>query len=98
MTDFEQWIQTTPEYKNLLIQHGERLFIQRDGEYEILTVRLAHRAWNNSRQLSKDEYVAITQEWFSKGRGSILECAHVVEMTVLSQIQRCSKCGLELRH
>jgi len=45
MTDFEKWLQTTPEYKNLLIQHGERLFIMRDGEYEILTVRLAHRAW-----------------------------------------------------
>ena len=45
MTDFEQWLQTTPEYKNLLIQHGERLFIVRDGEYEILTVRLVHRAW-----------------------------------------------------
>ena len=43
MTDFEQWLQTTPEYKNLLIQHGERLFIMRDGEYEILTVRLAHK-------------------------------------------------------
>ena len=54
MTDFEKWLQTTPEYKNLLIQHGERLFIMRDGEYEILTVRLAQRAWSNSRQLSKD--------------------------------------------
>ena len=45
MTDFEQWLQSTPEYKNLLIQHGERLFIMRDGEYGILTVRLAHRVW-----------------------------------------------------
>ena len=67
MTDFEKWLQSTPEYKNLLIQHGERLFIMREGEYEILTVRLAHRAWSNSRQLSKDEYVAITQEWHTRG-------------------------------
>lgn len=81
MTDFEQWIQTTPEYKNLLIQHGERLFIMRDGEYEILTVRLAHRAWSNSRQLSKDEYIALTQEWHTKGfeaaKQVIRECEHL---------------------
>lgn len=43
MTDFEQWLQTTPEYKTLVFQHGERLLIQRDGEYVILPVRLAHR-------------------------------------------------------
>lgn len=98
MTDFEKWLQSTPEYKNLLIQHGERLFIMRDGEYEVLTVRLAQRAWSNSRQRSKDEYIALTQEWFSNGRESILGCDHVVEMTVFSRIQRCSKCGLELRH
>ena len=43
MTDFEKWLQTTPEYKTLVFQHGERLFIQRDGEYQVLAVRLAHR-------------------------------------------------------
>ena len=43
MTDFEQWLQTTPEYKTLVFQHGERLLIQRDGEYQVLAVRLAHR-------------------------------------------------------
>jgi (p)ppGpp synthase/HD superfamily hydrolase len=43
MTDFEKWLQTTPEYQTLVFQHGERLFIQRDGEYAILPVRLAHR-------------------------------------------------------
>lgn len=67
MTDFEKWLRTTPEYKNLLIQHGERLFIMRDGEYEILTVRLAQRAWSNSRQRSKDEYIALTKEWHTRG-------------------------------
>ncbi len=43
--DFQEWIKTTPEYKTLVFQHGERLFIQRDGEFENLTVRLAYRVW-----------------------------------------------------
>lgn len=43
MSDFEKWLQTTPEYKTLVFQHGERLFIQREGEYQVLAVRLAHR-------------------------------------------------------
>ena len=41
--NFEKWLQTTPEYKTLVFQHGERLFIMRDGEYEILAIRLAYR-------------------------------------------------------
>lgn len=43
MNDFEKLIQTLPEYKTLVFQHGERLFIKRDGGYEILAVRLAYR-------------------------------------------------------
>ena len=43
MSDFEKLIQTLPEYKTLVFQHGERLFIKRDGEYEVLAVRLAYR-------------------------------------------------------
>lgn len=43
MIDFEKLIQTLPEYKTLVFQHGERLFIKRDGEYEVLAVRLAYR-------------------------------------------------------
>lgn len=96
MTDFEKWLQTTPEYKTLVFQHGERLLIQRDGEYVILPVRLAYMAWISSRQRNKDKYIAITQDWYTKGRNSILECDHVIERTVFSRTQRCSKCGLEL--
>lgn len=40
---FEEMIKTLPEYKTLIFQHGERLFIRRDGEYEILAIRLAYR-------------------------------------------------------
>ena len=43
--DFQEWLKTTPEYQTLVFQHGERLFIQRDGEFENLTVRLAYRVW-----------------------------------------------------
>lgn len=45
MNDFKEWLKTTPEYQTLVFQHGERLFVQRDGEFEILTVRLAYRVW-----------------------------------------------------
>ena len=45
MNDFQEWLKTTPEYKTLIFQYGERLFIQRDGEFDCLPVRLAHRVW-----------------------------------------------------
>ena len=40
---FEQIIKSLPEFKTLIFQHGERLFIKRDGEYEVLSIRLAYR-------------------------------------------------------
>ena len=45
MNYFKEWLKTTPEYQTLVFQHGEHLFVQRDGEFEILTVRLAYRVW-----------------------------------------------------
>ena len=61
MIDFKQWLQSTPEYKTLVFQHGERLFIRRDGEYDILTVRLAYRAWCQSdmKGLNYDSYTPM---------------------------------------
>lgn len=44
-TEFQDWIKTTPEFQTLIFQHGTNLFIRRDGQYEILTVRLARRLW-----------------------------------------------------
>ena len=32
MTDFEKWLQTTPEYKTLVFQHGERLALRGHGD------------------------------------------------------------------
>lgn len=66
--DFQEWIKTTPEYKTLVFQHGERLFIQRNGEFENLTVRLAYRVWGkqqvNIDQLNNMEqcYIQLKQE------------------------------------
>lgn len=68
MNDFQEWLKTTPEYQTLVFQHGERLFIQRDGEYENLTVRLAYRVWGkqqvNIDQLNNMEqcYIQLKQE------------------------------------
>ncbi|WP_257226837.1 hypothetical protein [Acinetobacter sp. YH12058] len=66
--DFQEWLKTTPEYQTLVFQHGERLFIQRNGEFENLTVRLAYRVWGkqqvNIDQLNNMEqcYIQLKQE------------------------------------
>ena len=52
--DFQEWLKTTPEYQTLVFQHGERLFIQRDGEFENLTVRLAYRVWGKQQAIIDD--------------------------------------------
>ncbi|MDV2468878.1 hypothetical protein QR674_07760 [Acinetobacter chinensis] len=44
-TEFRKWIEALPEYQTLIFRHGERLFIRCDGQYEILTIRLARRLW-----------------------------------------------------
>lgn len=44
---FEDHIKASPDYHNLLVQHGERLFIKRDGQYEIQSMRIAHYIWMN---------------------------------------------------
>ena len=75
MTDFEQWLQTTPEYKNLLIQHGERLFIMRDGEYEILTVRLAYKF----HHLATMTHVVIPDDGVLKPDGSLMNTKQVTD-------------------
>lgn len=44
-TEFKKWLESTPEFQTLIFKHGEDLFIRCDGQYEILTVRLARRLW-----------------------------------------------------
>lgn len=43
--NFEDFVKSLPEYNTLVFQHGERLFMKRDGDYEILSIRLAHSAY-----------------------------------------------------
>jgi hypothetical protein len=63
MTDFEKWLQTTPEYKILVFQHGERLLIQRDGEYVILPVRLAHRSYVLNKTNIEEDYAMSSSDY-----------------------------------
>lgn len=42
---FEDFVKLLPEYNTLVFQHGERLFMKRDGEYEILSIRIAHSVY-----------------------------------------------------
>ena len=75
--DFQEWLKTTPEYQTLVFQHGERLFIQRDGEFENLTVRLAYRAWS-TQQVNIDQLNNVlderTKEWLQA-----IECGSYFE-------------------
>lgn len=43
--EFKKWIKASQEYQTLVFRHGERLFICRDGQYDILSIRLARRLW-----------------------------------------------------
>lgn len=45
MDQFVNWVKRSKYYKNLIFIHGERLFIIRDGEFEIPAVQMAYEAW-----------------------------------------------------
>lgn len=45
MDQFVNWVKCSKYYKNLIFIHGERLFIIRDGEFEIPAVQMAYEAW-----------------------------------------------------
>lgn len=49
---FESWVKAQEDdFKILLNQHGKRVFIKRNGEYEILSVRLAHKMWRTHQNI-----------------------------------------------
>ncbi|ENW29398.1 hypothetical protein [Acinetobacter lwoffii] len=67
MSDFEKWFEDQDFYTNMRFIHGDKLF-DRDGDvYRVLPVQMVYQGWNTQRQRSKDEFVAITQEWHTKG-------------------------------
>lgn len=67
MSDFERWFEDQDFYANMRFIHGDKLF-DKDGDvYRVLPVQMTYQGWNTQRQRSKDEFIAITQEWHTKG-------------------------------
>ena len=67
MSDFEKWFEDQDFHTNMRFIHGDKLF-DRDGDvYRVLPVQMTYRGWDTQRQRSKDEFVALTQEWHTKG-------------------------------
>src|SRR5690606_1841626 len=67
MSDSERWFEDQDFYTNMRFIHGDKLF-DKDGDvYRVLPVQMTYQGWNTQRQRSKDEFVAITQEWHAKG-------------------------------
>jgi len=67
MSDFEKWFEDQDFYTNMRFIHGDKLF-DKDGDvYRVLPVQMVYQGWSLQRQRSKDEFVALTQEWHTKG-------------------------------
>lgn len=67
MSEFEKWFEDQGFYTNMRFIHGDKLF-DKDGDvYRVLPVQMTYQGWNTQRQRSKDEFVALTQEWHTKG-------------------------------
>lgn len=67
MSDFEKWFEDQDFYTNMRFIHGDKLF-DKDGDvYRVLPVQMTYQGWSTQRQRSKDEFVALTQEWHAKG-------------------------------
>ncbi|EKE22551.1 MAG: hypothetical protein ACD_6C00784G0004 [uncultured bacterium] len=67
MNDFEKWFEDQDFYTNMRFIHGDKLF-DKDGDvYRVLPVQMVYQGWSTQRQRSKDEFVALTQEWHTKG-------------------------------
>ena len=67
ISDFEKWFKDQDFYTNMRFIHGDKLF-DKDGDvYRILPVQMTYQGWSTQRQRSKDEFVALTQEWHTKG-------------------------------
>lgn len=67
MSEFEKWFEDQDFYTNMRFIHGDKLF-DKDGDvYRVLSVQMTYQGWSSQRQRSKDEFVALTQEWHTKG-------------------------------
>ena len=67
MSDFEKWFKDQDFYANMRFIHGDKLFDKGGDVYRVLPVQMTYQGWSSQRQRSKDEFVALTQEWHTKG-------------------------------
>lgn len=67
MSEFEKWFEDQDFYTNMRFIHGDKLFDKDGGAYRVLPVQMTYQGWSSQRQRSKDEFVALTQEWHTKG-------------------------------
>lgn len=67
MSEFEKWFKDQDFYTNMRFIHGDKLFDKDGGAYRVLPVQMTYQGWSSQRQRSKDEFVALTQEWHTKG-------------------------------
>lgn len=67
MSGFEKWFEDQDFYTNMRFIHGDKLFDKDGGVYRVLPVQMVYQGWNTQRQRSKDEFVALTQEWHTRG-------------------------------
>lgn len=70
MSDFEKWFEAQYFYTNMRFVHGDALFIKDGDVYRVLLVQMAWEAFKHIRQKTKDERMALTQEWHTKGWGA----------------------------
>lgn len=56
MSDFINFIKLTPQDKNLVFIHGERLFIRRNGVFEVPAIELAWLAYQFQPENMVDQH------------------------------------------
>lgn len=83
--NFEEIIKCTREYQTLVFQHGERLFIKRDGEYEILSIRLAYRIHCMAKMTESCVHDWRVERKASGAWGGAL---------ITKEFKRCKLCGV----
>lgn len=66
-SDFEKWFMNQDFYTNMRFIHGDGLFAKDGDVYRVLPVQMTYQAWQTVKYITKDERVAITQEWHTKG-------------------------------
>ena len=67
MSDFKTWFTGQDFYTNMRFIHGDALFAKDGDVYRVLPVQIAYQAWQTARYKTKDEHLALTQEWHRKG-------------------------------